>query len=396
MSQVFSGETNAGGSKRWGSVMQGNYTTPAITLSHGRGAQVWDVEGNHYIDLLAGIATNLLGHAHPDVTSAITQQAARLGHVSNFYAHLPGLELAERLSVMSEGGRVFFCNSGAEANEAAFKLSRLTGRTQVVAAQQGFHGRTMGALALTGQPAKADPFRPLPGDVVHVPYGDVSALQAAVTERTAMVLLEPIQGEAGVVVPPDGYLRAARECTRNVGALLAFDEVQTGMGRTGSWFAYQHESADPDIITMAKGLGAGLPMGAMIARGQAASILQSGMHGSTFGGNPIAAAASLAAIGVIERDGLLDHATQMGRHLVDIVTQAQMEHVEGVRGRGLLRAIVFTAPIASGIQSALLTRGFLTNAASPNALRIAPPLIITDQELDRFVETLTTITKEFS
>jgi acetylornithine/N-succinyldiaminopimelate aminotransferase len=386
--------TNAQMQARWNAVMQNNYSTPSVALARGVGADVWDVEGNHYIDLLAGIATNLLGHAHPDVVAAVGDQVSRLGHVSNFFAHEPGLALAEQLSQMSGGGKVYFCNSGAEANEAAFKLSRLTGRTQVVAATASFHGRTMGALALTGQPSKSDPFQPLPGGVTHVSFGDLDALAGAVTEQTAMVILEPIQGEAGVVTPPAGYLQGARAITKNVGALLAVDEVQTGMGRTGRWFAYQYEIDDPDIITMAKGLGAGLPMGAMIARGPAAELLHGGSHGSTFGGNPIAAAASLAAIEVIKRDGLLDRAVELGDGLNEAITNLDSPLVAGVRGRGLLRGVVLSAEIAGRIQQSVLTAGFLTNAASPNVLRLAPPLTIERGQLDLFVDALAAALKE--
>jgi acetylornithine/N-succinyldiaminopimelate aminotransferase len=386
--------TNAQMQERWNTVMQSNYGTPSIALERGRGAEVWDVEGNHYIDLLAGIATNLLGHAHPEVVAAVGEQISKLGHVSNFFAHQPGLSLAERLSEMSDGGKVYFCNSGAEANEAALKLSRLTGRTQVVAATNSFHGRTMGALALTGQPSKSDPFQPLPAGVTHVPFGDIEALASAVTDQTAMVILEPIQGEAGVVTAPTGYLESVRAITKNSGALFAVDEVQTGMGRTGRWFAHHYEKSDPDIITMAKGLGAGLPMGAMIARGPATDLLQGGSHGSTFGGNPVAAAASLAAIHVIERDHLLERAIELGEYLAEAIVGIGSPMIDEVRGRGLLRGVVFSNDQAGAVQKSLTSMGFLTNAAAGNVLRLAPPLIIERQQLDLFVAALAISMKE--
>lgn len=386
--------TNAEMRRRWECVMQGNYGTPAITLAHGKGAEVWDVEGRRYVDLLAGIATNLLGHAHPAVVEAVARQSARLGHVSNLYGHVPGLDLAEALSRIAHGGRIFFCNSGAEANEAAFKMSRLTGRTQVVATISAFHGRTMGALALTGQPTKADPFRPLPGEVIHVPFGDINAMRAVVSDRTAMVIVEPIQGEAGVVVPPAGYLQQLRQLTREHGVLFAVDEVQTGMGRTGKWFAHDHEEADPDIITMAKGLGAGLPLAAMIARGDASALLSAGSHGSTFGGNPISAAAGLAAILWMEEYGVLDRVVQTGERLSAAIAALNSSHIAHVRGRGLLRGVVFTSAIAAAVQQTLVERGFLTNAAAPDVLRLAPPLIISDGQVDEFVVALGDVLRE--
>jgi acetylornithine aminotransferase len=284
--------------KEWTALMQDNYGTPNLHLIRGKGLEVWDEQGKKYLDFLGGIATNLLGHNHSQVTKAIGDQSKVLSHVSNFYSHEPGLKLAAELIEMTgdKSARVFFCNSGAEANEAAMKLSRLTGRTKIVAAQNSFHGRTMGALSLTGQPAKRNPFKPLIKNIKHVPYGDLEALRKAVTKKTAMLILEPIMGEAGVVVPPSGYLKAAREVCDKTGALLVIDAVQTGMGRTGSWFGYEKEGFSPDVITIAKGLGGGLPLGAMIGLGRAASLFKPGMHGTTFGGNPISCAAAFAVI----------------------------------------------------------------------------------------------------
>lgn len=372
---------------RWNAVMQGNYGSPTIALDRGQGVEVWDVEGKRYLDFLSGIATNLLGHNHPDVVEAISKQAATLSHVSNFYSHKPGLDLAEKLvALLGVSAKVFFCNSGAEANEAAFKLSRLTGRTEVVSTINAFHGRTMGALALTGQPSKADPFRPLPGEVTFVPYGDVEALEKAVSEKTAMVIVEPIQGEAGVVPAPPGYLQACRRITTNQGALLAFDEVQTGMGRTGAWFAHQHEGITPDIITMAKGIGAGLPLGAMIAVGKTSELFTGGSHGSTFGGNPICCAAGLAAIRTIERDNLMENAKARGEELIASITD--LSPVAQVRGRGLLLGVRFHEPIASEVHKRLLSRGFLTNAAQPDVMRLAPPLVVTSDQVQEFVSAL--------
>ncbi|HXS84728.1 MAG TPA: acetylornithine transaminase, partial [Mycobacterium sp.] len=295
--------------------MMNNYGVPPVALASGNGAVVTDVDGKSYLDLLGGIAVNVLGHGHPAVIEAVTRQMSTLGHTSNLYAAEPGLALAETLAGLLGADtetRVLFCNSGTEANEAAFKLSRLTGRTKLVAAQGGFHGRTMGSLALTGQPSKQAPFAPLPGDVTHVPYGDADALAAAVGDDTAAVFLEPIMGESGIVVPPDGYLAAARDLTARHGALLVLDEVQTGMGRTGAFFAHQHDGITPDVVTMAKGLGGGLPIGACLATGPAAQLLTPGLHGSTFGGNPICAAAALAVLRVIADNDLVRRSGALG------------------------------------------------------------------------------------
>ncbi|OBG57844.1 acetylornithine aminotransferase [Mycobacterium sp. E3298] len=381
--------------QRWEAVMMNNYGTPPLALASGDGAVVTDVDGNTYLDLLGGIAVNVLGHRHPAVIDAVTHQMATLGHTSNLYASEPGVALAEELvnllGASDETGaptRVFFCNSGTEANEVAFKLSRLTGRTKLVAAQGGFHGRTMGSLALTGQPSKQAPFEPLPGYVTHVPYGDADALAAAVDDATAAVFLEPIMGEGGVVVPPEGYLTAARDITSRHGALLVLDEVQTGMGRTGAFFAHQHEGITPDVVTMAKGLGGGLPIGACLAVGPAAELMTPGLHGSTFGGNPICAAAARAVLRVIADEDLTRHAEVLGksvRHGIESLNHPLVDHV---RGRGLLQGIVLTASRAKEAESAARAAGFLVNAAAPDVIRLAPPLIVTESQLDGFVAAL--------
>ena len=374
---------------RWSAVMMGNYRVPPVALASGSGATVTDVDGREYTDLLGGIATTILGHAHPKVVEAITRQARTLGHVSNLAMHEPGLALAERLlELAGRSGRVFFCNSGAEANEAAFKISRLTGRPEVVTAEGSFHGRTMGALALTGQPGKADAFAPLPGGVRHVPYGDAAALAGTVTDRTAMVLLEPVLGEGGVVPAPAGYLAAAASAASGAGALLALDEVQTGMGRTGHWFASQAEGLTPDVITLAKSLGGGLPMGALLAFGDAAELLTAGAHGSTFGGNPIAAAAALAVIDTIRDEGLLERAKELEHRFRAAIEGLGHPAVQGVRGSGALLGVVLTAPTAAVLEASLRSAGFLTNAVAPDVLRLAPPLVLTDAQVDAFVRAL--------
>ncbi|MEV6686703.1 acetylornithine transaminase [Streptomyces sp. NPDC051130] len=379
---------------RWQGALTDNYGTPALALVRGQGAQVWDADGRQYTDFVGGIAVNALGHAHPAVVAAVTGQISTLGHVSNLYASEPVLALGERLlQLFGRPGRVFFCNSGAEAAEAAFKIGRLTGRTHMVATDGGFHGRTMGALALTGQPAKQTPFLPLPGDVTHVPYGDVEALRAAVTEETALVVIEPIQGENGVVVPPAGYLRAAREITRATGTLLVLDEVQTGIGRCGQWFEHQaHEGVEPDLVTLAKGLGGGLPIGAVAAFGPAADLLRPGQHGTTFGGNPVACAAGLAVIDTIAADGLLDRVKARGERLRSGIEGLRdgKGHplVSHVRGAGLLLGIVLTGPLAPLVQKAAQDAGFLVNAPAPDVVRLMPPFVLTEAEADAFVRAL--------
>jgi acetylornithine/N-succinyldiaminopimelate aminotransferase len=376
-------------SERWSASMMNNYGTPAIGLVRGEGAVLTAEDGKQYVDFLGGIAVNALGHAHPAVVAAVTQQIQQLGHVSNFFVSEPSVALAELLLALAgRSGRVLFCNSGAEANEAAFKISRLTGRTHVVATEGAFHGRTMGALALTGQPAKQDPFRPLPGDVTHVEYGDIEALRNAVTGETAMVILEPIQGENGVVVPPAGYLTAAREiCTRH-GALLVLDEIQTGIGRTGHWFHHQSEGVEPDIVTLAKGLGGGLPLGAAIAFGPAADLLTPGLHGSTFAGNPVSCAAGLAVVRTIAGEGLLDHVKRIGEQLRRGIEGLNHPYVTKVRGAGLLLGIVLNQPNSADLAARLRDAGFLVNAAKPDVIRLAPPLIISSDQADALIAAL--------
>jgi acetylornithine/N-succinyldiaminopimelate aminotransferase len=372
--------------ERWPNALANNYGTPPVALVRGRGSRVWDENDREYVDLLAGIATNSLGHAHPALVKAVSDQVAVLGHVSNLVAHPQPVRLAERLLALMDpdggrAGRVFFCNSGAEANEAAFKLSRLTGRTKVIVANGSFHGRTMGALALTSQPTKQDPFRPLPGDVVVVPYGDAEALRAALDETVAAVFLESIQGEGGVVVPPSGYLRAARAACDEVGALLILDEVQTGMGRSGSWFAFQTEGVAPDVVTLAKGLGGGMPIGATIAFGNAAQLLQPGSHGSTFGGNPVCCAAANAVIDTIESDDVLAHVRWAGAFVRAEVNSWDSPLVSTVRGEGLLLGVVLREPVAREVEASARHHGVLVNAAQPDVIRLAPPLVITEMEI---------------
>lgn len=365
----------------WASCLMANYGTPPMLLVRGQGARVWDVDGREYIDLLAGIAVNALGHADPRLVDAIATQAATLGHTSNLMASEPAIRLARRLKAMvgDDSARVFFCNSGAEANEAAFKLARLTGRTGMVVADRSFHGRTMGALALTAQPAKQDPFRPLPGDVDVVPFGDIDALAAAVTDATAAVMLEPIQGEGGVNVPTPDYLAGARAIADEHGALLMIDEVQTGIGRTGTWLA--SEGVRADVITLAKGLGGGLPIGAVIATGSAAALFSPGSHGSTFGGNPVSCAAALAVIDAIEADGLMDRAALASGRLIRELPARSGGLVTHVRGRGLLLAAVLAHPVSSDLERAAREHGLIVNAVAPDAIRLAPPLVITDADL---------------
>ncbi|MFD7915212.1 MULTISPECIES: acetylornithine transaminase [unclassified Streptomyces] len=375
---------------RWQGALANNYGTPAVALVRGEGAQVWDADGKQYTDFVGGIAVNALGHAHPAIVAAVTEQISTLGHVSNLFISEPVVALGERLlQLFGRPGKVFFCNSGAESIEAAFKIGRLTGRTHMVATDGGFHGRTMGALALTGQPKKQEPFRPLPGDVTHVPFGDVEALRAAVTEETAIVVIEPIQGENGVVVPPAGYLTAAREITRATGTLLVLDEVQTGIGRCGQWFEHQaHEDVEPDIVTLAKGLGGGLPIGAVVAFGPVADLLQPGQHGTTFGGNPVACAAGLAVIDTIATGGLLDQVKARGERLRSGIEGTGHALVSHVRGSGLLLGIVLTEPLAARVQQAAQDAGFLVNAPAPDVVRLMPPYVLTEAEADAFVRAL--------
>ena len=364
----------------------GNYGPPPLTLVRGEGARVWDDGGKEYVDLVAGIAVCAAGHAHPRVVAAVTEQLRTLGHVSNLYRTLPAETLAQRLSDLCGGGaRTFFCNSGTEAVEAALKLARkATGRQAFVAAHGSFHGRTMGALAVTGQPAKRAAFEPLPGPVTFVDYG--GALDAVTTE-TAALILEPIQGENGVVDPPRGWLAAARRRCDDTGALLILDEVQTGVGRTGTWFAWQAAGVRPDVMTLAKGLGGGLPIGATVGFGRAAGAFRPGDHGSTFGGNPAVCAAALAVIDVIEDGGLLDRAKALGERLAT----AAAPHVKAVRGAGLLRGIVLREPVAKRVEARAREHGFLVNAIGDDVLRIAPPLVVSEADLDAFAAALPVI-----
>ena len=370
---------------RWSNSVQNNYGSPSIALVKGKGIVVTDADGKQYLDFLGGIATNILGHAHPAIVKAVSKQISVLSHVSNFYVHPNAVELAEKLASMTgdKSAKVFFCQSGAEANEAALKLSRRTGKVRVVAAQGAFHGRTMGALSLTGQPAKREPFLPLIKGVKHVPYGDIEAMRKAVTKKTAMVIIEPIMGEAGVIVPPADYLQELRALCDAKGALLVIDAVQTGMGRTGDWFGHEYSGITPDVITLAKGLGGGLPLGAMIALGKAADLFQPGDHGSTFGGNPVTTAAGLAAIKFIESQKLLKKVEKQGAYLLQEL--ALIPGVAEVRGAGLLLGIELENLKSSDIASALQKAGVLVNAANPTTIRLAPALIVTDAQIKKFI-----------
>ena len=375
---------NAQVSNSWRKVIQDNYGVPTIALVKGKGSEVYDVEGKKYLDLLGGIATNVLGHAHPAIVKAVTKQVGTLGHVSNFYAHPNVVELAQKLASMTgdKSARVFFAQSGAEANEAALKLSRRTGRYRIVAAQGAFHGRTMGALSMTGQPSKREPFLPLLKGIKHVPFGDIKTMRRAITTKTAMVILEPIMGEAGVIVPPEDYLAQVRELCTQKGALLVIDAVQTGMGRTGDWFGYEYSGITPDVITLAKGLGGGLPLGAMIALGDAGQLFVAGDHGSTFGGNPITTAAALAVINVIEKDKLMPKVRKDQEFIMQRI--AVIQGVSEVRGAGLLIGIQLDKPIASKIAREMLQQGVLVNAANDSTIRIAPALNISRIQLNKF------------
>jgi acetylornithine aminotransferase len=380
--------------RRWQAAVMANYGTPPLALARGAGAQVWDVEGRRYLDLLAGVAVNALGHAHPAVVRAVTEQLSTLGQVSNLYLSEPAITLAETLLDLlgaSGSGRVLFCNSGAEAIEAAFKIARRTGRGTMVAAHGAFHGRTMGALALTGQPAKRDPFEPMPTGVVFVPYGDSVALESVIDEDTAAVFLEPVQGENGVVIPPEGYLQAAREITAAHGALLVLDEVQTGIGRTGTWFAHQSAGVTPDVVTLAKGLGGGLPIGACIGIGPAAHLLEPGQHGSTLGGNPVCCAAALAVLRTIVADGLLDHVARLGKEIAAEVRALRHPLVSSVSAAGLLIGIGLSAPVAAAVATAARDAGFLVNPAVPDRVRLAPPLVLTEAQAREFLSALPAI-----
>ncbi|MEV8637390.1 acetylornithine transaminase [Streptosporangium sp. NPDC051023] len=378
-----------------------NYGVPPVALARGEGSKVWDVDGTEYLDLIGGIAVSSLGHAHPALVEAVSRQVATLAHTSNLFLHEPEVLLAERLiGLLGAPARAFLTNSGTEANEAALKLAikygRANGRTYYVAAENAFHGRTLGALSLTGKPSIRDQFGPFPVDVRFVPYGDADALKSAVTGECAAVFLEPTQGEAGVVPPPDGYFRAAREICDATGALLVADEIQSAIGRTGHWFAHQHDGALPDVLTLAKGLGGGMPIGACIGFGPAGTIFAKGDHGSTFGGNPVSAAAALAVLDTIENEGLLEHVLAVGAQLADGIAAIDHPLLEGVRGRGLWLAIVLTSDRSGQLQAAAQRAGFLVNALQPNAVRLAPPLVITSEQVAAFVAALPALLDEAS
>jgi acetylornithine aminotransferase len=386
--------------KRFAAALMPNYGLPPLAISRGQGCRVWDADGREYLDLIAGIAVSSLGHAHPAFVEAVSRQVAEVAHTSNLFLHAREVELAERiLSLLGRDGRVFFANSGAEANEAAVKLVRRIqgpGRPVIVAAERSFHGRTMGALALTGKESIRAPFGPFGLTVRFVPYGDAAALREAVGADVAAVFLEPGLGESGVVPAPEGYLHAAREACDAAGALLVLDEIQSGIGRTGAWFAHQAAGVRPDVLTLAKGLGGGLPIGACVGLGAAGSGFAKGDHGSTFGGNPVACAAALAVLEVIERDGLLAHVTAVGEHLVAGLGAVGHPLVAGVRGAGLWRAVVLTAEVAPDVEAAARSAGFLVNAVQPDAIRLAPPLILSTAEADEFVAALPRILTEVS
>ena len=380
--------------ERYSHALMNTFGAPKRVFVRGEGVHLWDADGNRYLDMLSGLAVNALGHAHPQVIGAISAQLSTLGHVSNFFATPTQIGLAEKLAAFATGNdpgreaRVFFTNSGTEANEAGFKITRRTGRTRLIAMEGSFHGRSLGALALTSNPAYREPFEPLPGEVIFVPYGDADALAAALDDQVAAVIVEPIQGENGVVEPPSGYLAKVRELTQTAAALLWIDEVQTGIGRCGDWLASASSGVTADIVTFAKGLGNGFPVGACVATGAAASLLGPGAHGTTFGGNPVAAAAGLAVLGIIERDGLLARVRTAGERLARGILDLDHPLISTVRGQGLLRGVVLSEPIAAAVADAALASGFVINAPRPNVLRLAPPLIISDADLDAFVAAL--------
>jgi acetylornithine/N-succinyldiaminopimelate aminotransferase len=386
--------TTAGWRERYAAAMMLTFAPPRAMLVRGAGCYVWDENGSEYLDFLAGIAVNSLGHAHPELVAAVSAQIGTLAHVSNYFASPSQIELAERLRRITgagPAGRVFFCNSGAEANEAAFKLARLNNtnaagpgeRTRILTLDESFHGRTMGALALSGKPAMREPFLPVPGGVEHI-EATIEVLEASIDDTVAALFLEPVQGEAGVIDLPAGFLRRARElCTRH-GALLVIDEVQTGAGRTGDWFAYQHDGILPDAISIAKGIGGGLPIGALVTFGAASDLFSRGQHGSTFGGNPLVTTAANTVLGVIERDGLVANAARRGEQLRAIILGFASPHIIEVRGRGLLLGVGLTDPVAGALADAALAEGLIVNAANESTIRLAPPLIVGDAELSEF------------
>ena len=382
---------------RWDTALMRNYGTPPLELVAGRGSVVTDSSGKEYLDLLAGIAVNSLGHAHPAIVEAVSRQIGELGHVSNLYVHPTVVALAERLEsllAVDQPVRAYFCNSGAEANEAAFKIARRTGRSRILAAENGFHGRTMGALAMTGQPAKRTPFEPMPAGVEFFPYGDIDALRALVKQApadTAAVIVEPIQGEGGVVEPPEGFLADVRALCTEYGVLMIVDEVQTGIGRTGAIMATRKAGVVPDAITLAKGLGGGLPIGACLGIGLAGDLLTAGQHGSTFGGNPVSCAAALAVLDTIESDDLLAHVGRLGKILTAEIECLDHPLVDHVRGQGLLLGMVLTEPRSKEVEVAARDAGYLVGATAADVVRLAPPLIFTEDEAARFVTALPSI-----
>ena len=388
-------------SPRWQAVMMNNYGTPPITLDHGDGVRVWDTDGNAYLDFVGGIAVSALGHAHPAIVAAVSEQVGRLAHTSNLVMHEPGVRLAERLvGLLGTPARVFFANSGAEANECALKLARLhgnrTGRSTVVSCNGSFHGRTFGALSVTGNPAKREPFAPLPGPVAFVDYGDLDALAAVVDDTTAAVIVEPTLGEGGVLPPPAGFLAGVRAICDTAGALMIVDEVQSGIGRTGQWFASQGEGVRPDVITLAKGLGGGLPIGACLGLGAAGELFAPGDHGSTFGGNPVSCAAALAVLDTIADQHLLDQVKRVGAHLTDALLSMDSPLVTDVRGSGLWLGVALTGNHAAAVETAARDRGLLVNAVRPDTLRLAPPLILTEADVDEAVPLLDAALAEVS
>ncbi len=377
---------------RYERALLGVFGRPQLVLEHGDGAWVWDVDGRRYLDLVGGLAVNALGHNHPALVAAVSTQVGQLVHVSNFYTSVPQVELAERILQVArapEGSAVFFCNSGTEAIEAAVKLARRTGRTGIIAAEGAFHGRTTGALALTHKAAYREPFEPLLPGVVHLPWGDVEALEAAVGPDTSAVVLEPIQGEGGVVPADPEYLRAARALTTEAGALLVIDEIQTGIGRTGTWFACQQAGVVPDAMTLAKGLGGGVPIGALVTFGpEVTALLSAGQHGTTFGGNPLSCAAGLAVLDTIESEGLLEHVRRVGDHLERRVLGLGDARVTGIRGSGLLRAVTLAGEWAPAVAAHGRDAGLILNPVAPDAIRLAPPLVVTTEQIDLFVDAL--------
>ncbi|WP_375503295.1 acetylornithine transaminase [uncultured Jatrophihabitans sp.] len=375
---------------RWQAVMMNNYGTPPIALDHGDGVRVWDTDGNAYLDFVGGIAVSALGHAHPAIVAAVTEQVGKLAHTSNLVMHEPGITLAERLvHLLGMPARVFFANSGAEANECALKLARLhgnrSGRSTIVSCTSSFHGRTLGALSVTGNAAKREPFAPLPGPVVFVDYGDLDALAAAVDDTTAAVIVEPTLGEGGIVPPPSGFLAGVRSLCDAAGALMIVDEVQSGIGRTGNWFASQAEGVRPDVITLAKGLGGGLPIGACLGIGAAGELFAPGDHGSTFGGNPVSCAAALAVLDTIADQQLLDQVKRVGQHLADALGSLDSPLITEVRGSGLWLGVGLDGAHAPAVEQAARAHGLLVNAVRPDTIRLAPPLITTEAEVDEAV-----------